>query len=126
MLTEIMGEGLSLLSREALNRWDSDNLLVFEPYAYEALKAANKKIFGLEGLVSYHLHQADFLLSFGADFLETWLSPVEYARKFKKMHALKNGEKGFFIHISPYQSMTGANADLWGSCLPGSIGKMAC
>ena len=120
MLTEIMGEGLSLLSREALNRWDSGSLLVFEPYAYEALKTANKKIFGLEGLVSYHLHQADFLLSFGADFLETWLSPVEYARKFKKMHAVKNGEKGFFIHISPYQSMTGANADLWGSCLPGS------
>ena len=49
ILTEIMGEGLSLLSREALNRWESDSLLVFEPYAYEALKTANKKIFGLEG-----------------------------------------------------------------------------
>lgn len=125
LMTEIAGEGLTTLFREVLKRWQSDSLLIFEPYAYESLKTANEKIFGVEGLVSYHLHRSDFLLSFGADFLETWLSPVEYARKFKQMNALKNGEKGIFIHISPFQSMTGANADLWGSCMPGSEATIA-
>ena len=82
------------------------------------MKAANQKVFGQEGVFRYRLEKADVLVSFGADFLETWLSPVEYARKFKEMHALRNGEKGFFAHISPYQSLTCANADLWLSCFP--------
>jgi len=125
MLTEVAGEGLVGLFRETLKRWESDSLLLFEPFAYESLKTANEKIFGLEGLVSYRLQEADFLLSLGADFLETWLSPVEYARKFKQMHALKNGEKGLFIHVSPFQSMTGANADLWVSCVPGTEATIA-
>ncbi len=125
MVTEVVGEGLYGLFRDALKRWESDSLILFEPYAYESLKTANEKIFGLEGLVSYRLQEADFLLSLGADFLETWLSPVEYARKFKQMHALKNGEKALFIHVSPFQSMTGANADLWVSCAPGSEATIA-
>ena len=45
------------------------------------------------------------LVSFGADFLETWLSPVDYAGRFRDMHALKNGRKGVFFHIGPFQSM---------------------
>jgi hypothetical protein len=34
------------------------------------------------------------LVGFGADFLETWLSPVEYARKFKAMHMLSQRQQG--------------------------------
>jgi molybdopterin-containing oxidoreductase family iron-sulfur binding subunit len=71
------------------------------------------------------MEDADVLLSFGADFLETWLSPVEYARKFKAMHAMKAGKKGLFFHISPYQSLTAANADLWISCRPGTEAAVA-
>lgn len=125
LVTEAVGESLIGLFTESLKRWESDSLLVFEPYAYESLKTANEKIFGLEGLVSYLIEKADFLLSFGADFLETWLSPVEYARKFKEMHALRNGNKGRFIHVSPFQSLTGANADLWASCAPGTEATIA-
>jgi Fe-S-cluster-containing dehydrogenase component/anaerobic selenocysteine-containing dehydrogenase len=118
MLTEAVGETLITLFREALRKWGSEPPLVFEPFAYESLKAANRQVFGLEGIASYRMEEADFLLSFGADFLETWLSPVEYGRKFKKMHALNDGKKGFFVQISPYQSLTCANADLWLSCSP--------
>jgi len=99
--------------------------LVFEPFAYEALKVANEKVFGVKGLPSYRMDQADALVSFGADFLETWISPVEYARKFKDMHALQAGRKGVFVHISPYRSLTGANADLWLACRPGSQAVVA-
>jgi molybdopterin-containing oxidoreductase family iron-sulfur binding subunit len=118
MLTEAVGESLSSLFTESLRQWRSDDLLVFEPYAYESLKTANQRIFGVDGLASYRMEEADLLVSFGADFLETWLSPVEYARKFKEMHALRGREKPLFFHVSPYQSMTCANADLWLSCKP--------
>jgi molybdopterin-containing oxidoreductase family iron-sulfur binding subunit len=120
IVTEIVGESLLKLMGETLDNWGSTKPLIFEPYAYEALREANLQVFGLEGLPSYQLDKADFLLSFGADFVETWLSPVEYARKFKDMHGLKGRDKALFFHVSPYQSITGANADLWFSCAPDS------
>ena len=119
MLTQIEGESLLNLFAQSLEKWRSSGPLVFEPFAYESLKSANEKVFGLNGLISYHLQDADMLVSFGADFLETWLSPVEYAQKFKDMQALKDGGKNLFFHISPYQSLTAANADQWMPCTPG-------
>ena len=125
MLTEVVGDTLLNLFGRSLNQWDSIGPMVFEPFGYESLKAANEKVFGIKGLPSYHMEKADLLVSFGADFLETWLSPVEYARKFKEMHSLHDGKKGFFVYISPYQSLTGANSDLWISCNPGKEAMIA-
>lgn len=118
MLTEVIGQSLMRLSKKSLQEWNSREILVFEPFGYESLKKANRRIFGVDGLVSYHMERADLLVSFGADFLETWLSPVEYAWKFKAMHGIKKNRKGLFFHISPYQSLTGANADHWLLCHP--------
>jgi len=119
LVTECVGTTQLRLFTEALKSWRSGGPIVCEPFAYEALKTANKQVFQMDGLVSYRIENADVLLSFGADFLETWLSPVEYAIKFKAMHAYRNRQKGYFFHISPYQSLTAANADLWMSCNPG-------
>jgi anaerobic selenocysteine-containing dehydrogenase/Fe-S-cluster-containing dehydrogenase component len=120
MLTEVVGKSLLALFSDALKRRNAREPMVYEPFAYESLKTANEKVFGRKELVSYHMHEADMLVSFGADFLETWLSPVEYAHKFKTMHAFKNGRKTPFYHLSPIQSLTGANADYWMACNPGS------
>jgi molybdopterin-containing oxidoreductase family iron-sulfur binding subunit len=125
MISEVVGDSMLSLFRDALRQWRSEEPLRYEPYAYESLKTANDEVFGIEGLPSYHMEKADVLVSFGADFLETWLSPVEYARKFKIMHAVDNGQKGCFFHISPYQSLTGANADLWIPCHPAGVTAIA-
>jgi molybdopterin-containing oxidoreductase family iron-sulfur binding subunit len=125
MLTEVVGEGLMDLLVETLNNWNSAKPLVYEPFAYEALKTANEMIFGAAVLPSYQLDQADLLVSFGADFLETWLSPVQYSSKFKKMHAVNNNGKGIFIQISAVQNLTAVNADKWLSCRPGSEATVA-
>jgi anaerobic selenocysteine-containing dehydrogenase/Fe-S-cluster-containing dehydrogenase component len=125
MLTETVGQSFMQLLTDALQNLNSPPPLVFESYAYESLKTANKLVFGVNGLASYHMDQADFLVSFGADFLETWLSPVEYAWKFKAMHALQTSTKNAFYHVSPVQSLTGANADRWIACNPGSESLIA-
>ena len=125
MLTETVGESLMNLLTAALTNLNSQPSLVFEPYAYESLKTAHEKVFDVDGLVSYRMDKADILVSFGADFLETWLSPVEYAWKFKAMHTLRDGNKNLFFQISPYQSLTGANADHWLACKPGSEAVIA-
>lgn len=120
LISEVVGDTLSRVFQDVLQQWKSDGPLLFEPHAFESLKAAHDMVFGAPVLPSYHMDQADILVGFGADFLETWLSPVEYARKFKAMHALHNGRKGVFIQISPFQSLTAANADHWMACRPGS------
>ena len=120
MLTETVGDSMMTLFAVVMQNLQSREPLVFEPFAYESLKTANEKVFGVNGLVSYHMGKADVLLSFGADFLETWLSPVEYARKFKEMNAYGNDRKNLFFQVSPLQSLTGANADHWLACKPGS------
>jgi molybdopterin-containing oxidoreductase family iron-sulfur binding subunit len=120
MLSEVVGDSLLNLFSAALRNWNAQGPLIYEPFGYEALKTANETVFGLNGLPSYHMDKADILVSFGADFLETWLSPVEYAWKFKAMHAVANNKKGLFFHVGPYLSMTGANADHWMACSPGS------
>ncbi|UCE53311.1 MAG: 4Fe-4S dicluster domain-containing protein [Desulfobacterales bacterium] len=125
MLTEVVGDSMLRLFTATLENWNSQGPLVFEPYAYESLKSANEQIFGVSGLPSYRLDQADVLLAFGADFLETWLSPVEYAWKFKAMHTVNHTKKGVYFHVSPVQSLTGANADFWLACNPGSEATIA-
>ncbi len=125
MLTEVVGESMLSFLTAALENWKSQAPLVFEPYAYESLKSANEQIFGIKGLPSYRMDRADVLVSFGADFLETWLSPVEYAWKFKAMHGVNNLNKGVCFHVSPVQSLTGVNADKWLACNPGSEATVA-
>ncbi len=120
MLTDLPGESLQDLLESAADQWKSDPPVIFEPLSCESLKAAGEVLFERPALPDYAIEDSDFLLSFGADFVETWLSPVSYARRFKEMHALLNGGKGLFFHVSPHQSLTAANADRWLCCRPGS------
>ena len=42
--------------------------IVYEPFAYEPLRQANKIVFGTAQIPDYRIDQADFLISFGAEF----------------------------------------------------------
>jgi anaerobic selenocysteine-containing dehydrogenase/Fe-S-cluster-containing dehydrogenase component len=99
--------------------------LTFEPFGYEALRAANRIVFNRDAIPHYALEAADVVVSFGADFLETWLSNVAHARAFNAMHAFGQGRAGTFIHIEPRQSLTAANADEWVRNAPGTEGLLA-
>ncbi len=82
-----------------------------EAFAYEALRAANGRLFGRSVIPRYRLDQCDFILSFGADFLESWISNVEFAWQFSEMHHRPPEYTGEMVYIGPRQSMTAANAD---------------
>ena len=124
-LSEVVGDTTLAAITLFMDAVKSGPPVLFEPFAYESLKAANAMTFGLDGLCSYRIDGADVLVGFGADFLETWLSPVEYARKFKAMHGYRDGGKGLFIHVGPYQSVTAVNADHWLSVRCGTEAAVA-
>ncbi|MCL5282584.1 MAG: molybdopterin-binding oxidoreductase, partial [Planctomycetes bacterium] len=83
----------------------------YEAFDYEPLRAAHEKLFGQAVLPRYDLAECDFLLSFGAEFLETWISNVEFAGQFAQMHHRGPEYRGEFVYIGPKLSMTAANAD---------------
>jgi molybdopterin-containing oxidoreductase family iron-sulfur binding subunit len=113
------------LVREWLGAFGSRNHLVFEPFGYEALHQANRDVFGTDAIPSYRLADAQYVLSFGADFLETWLSPVEQTGGFAAMHGYHDGRMGRYVHVEPRMSMTAMSADEWIAPVPGTEGLVA-
>jgi molybdopterin-containing oxidoreductase family iron-sulfur binding subunit len=99
--------------------------ITYEPLGYEALRAANRITYGKDSIPYYAIAEASYLLSFGADFLETWLQPVQSARGFAEMHGFAHGRTGTFVQIEPRLSMTGASADDWLRNAPGTEGLLA-
>ena len=96
--------------------------VIHDPLDDSALRAAVDIAFGVRALPRYDIAAADLLVSFGADFLETWISPVRFAADFAAMHAADHGEKGRFVFVGPRLSLTGQNADEW---IPARAGSEA-
>ena len=94
-------------------------LLLYESFAYEPLRQANRFVFQYDGFPHYRIDQADFLISFGAGFLETWISNLEFARQFAVFHSLQPKGKNPFIFVGPRLSLTANNADQWIVVPPG-------
>src|SRR2546426_3437448 len=100
----------------------------YEPFGFEALRAGNRLAFGTASLPTYDFANAKYLLSFGADFLDTWLSPVEFQNGFSRSHAFDSGRPASmakFVYVGPRLSVTGMNADEWIAARPGTEGTLA-
>ncbi|MHC1728815.1 MAG: molybdopterin-dependent oxidoreductase [Syntrophobacteraceae bacterium] len=94
--------------------------VTYEPYSYEPLRKANATVFGIDAIPAYKFDELDFLISFNAGFLETWISNLEFARQYGSFHPLKGDRKNTFIFVGPRLSMTANNADLWITTRPGT------
>ena len=133
LVTEKLGaaKGRTLL----LTGWESGSLesvagefaraaggrhVMWEPFGYESIRAANRATFGVDAVPSYDVGDARCLISFGADFLETFAAPVDQARGYARMRATRHDGGGQFITVEPRLSTTGANADEWVAPKPGT------
>ena len=86
-------------------------VIFHEPFNYQPLREAHGQLFARPVVPRYRLEQADYILSFAADFLETWVSPVEFAGKQAARQAYQDGRIGRMDYVGPRLSMTAANAD---------------
>src|SRR5690242_12182370 len=97
--------------------------VTYEPFAFEALREGNRLTFGTPAIPWYDFANARYIVSFGADFMETWLSPVGYQNGFTRAHAFESGRDGSmakFVSVAPRLSLTGMSADEWIAAKPGS------
>jgi anaerobic selenocysteine-containing dehydrogenase len=87
--------------------------------ARATLVRAAQDTFGQSGLPFFDIAGADVVFSFGANFLETWLSPVAQTRSFAKMRQGAD-QRGYFVQFESRMSQTGAKADEWIPVAPGT------
>jgi anaerobic selenocysteine-containing dehydrogenase/Fe-S-cluster-containing dehydrogenase component len=99
--------------------------LRYEAFAYEPLREASRLTFGTASVPDHDFAAATYVLSFGADFLETWLSPVEYTHAFAEAHHYRQGAMARFVAIEPRRGLTGFSADEWIAPKPGTEGLVA-
>ncbi|ALP54594.1 hypothetical protein Tel_16345 [Candidatus Tenderia electrophaga] len=107
---------------EALNEaWGSKDHYVYEAVNNAVGKAVNEAVLG-DPMPAYRIDKAKSILSFGADFLGTWMSPVHFSREYVKF---RGGDRGVLIQVEPKMTLTGGNADLWVAARPGTEGVLA-
>src|SRR5262249_57110581 len=71
----------------------------FEPFGHEAIRAANRAAFGREAVPQYAFEDAQFILNFGADWVETWINNVALPAGFARMHAFREGRTRTYVHV---------------------------
>jgi anaerobic selenocysteine-containing dehydrogenase len=89
------------------------------------LSRAAEELLGQPGLPFFDIGNSDLVLSFGANFLETWISPVAYHRGFAQMRRGDPKRRGYFIQFEARMSSTAAKADQWVPIRPGTEGLVA-
>ena len=116
-LDELFAQFISLLGSDHYQQYD---------FTYPgALLAANKISFGTDRLPYYDIKNADYLLSFGADYLGTWISPVHHSLAYGHLRQGREHRRGKTVQIEPRMSLSGANADEWIAARPGTEGLLA-
>ncbi|HEX9107739.1 MAG TPA: molybdopterin dinucleotide binding domain-containing protein, partial [Longimicrobiales bacterium] len=94
--------------------------VIYEGFAWEPIRAANRLLFGVDAVPVHDFSQAEVVVNFGADFLETWLSPVDYAHGFVQGNAYRDGKRGKLYAFSAHQTLTDMNAEEWLPIAPGT------
>ncbi len=137
-LREARGKGIAFVTGlesgsfgELIDGWMKEiggRHVTCEPFAFEALREGNRLAFGTAAIPSYDFANARYVVSFGADFMETWLSPVAYQNGFSRAHGFDAGRAASmakFVYVGPRLALTGMSADEWIAAAPGTEGMLA-
>lgn len=97
-----------------LSGFEDSKHIVYEPVSTSAIKLAHSRTHDIYSTPAFHFDDAKLVVSFDADFLGTWISPVQFTKDYSKARDLKNGQKEISKHIQfeSRMSPTGANADV--------------
>ena len=83
----------------------------YDAISYNGMLEANLASFGVRALPTYHLDKADVIVSFGADFLNSWLN-VDFERQYVANRNPKTGKMSRHFQIESNLSLSGSNADV--------------
>ncbi|MEZ4948423.1 MAG: TAT-variant-translocated molybdopterin oxidoreductase [Saprospiraceae bacterium] len=94
-------------------KYPNTEVVTYDPVSSSAILEANQESFGQATIPDYRFDRASVIVSVGADFLGTWISPVEYAGQYIKNRKVegKGAKMSRHIQVESTMSLTGSNAD---------------
>ncbi|MBS1775818.1 MAG: TAT-variant-translocated molybdopterin oxidoreductase [Bacteroidetes bacterium] len=127
----LTGSILSPTTKEVINqfiaKFPTVKHIVYDPISYSGMLQANEASYGKRALPSYQFDQAQTIFSLGADFLGTWLSPIEFAKQYSagRRIGVKNLKMSKHYQVESIHTITGAKADERAVCKPSEMGAVA-
>lgn len=114
-------------TKEIIAKFPNLKHVQYDAVSYSGMLMANEASGFGRKLPSYKFDAAKVIVSLGADFLGTWLSPVEFARDYSKGRKIneKNPSMSKHYHFESHLSMTGSNADERFTHRPSETGSVA-
>ncbi len=117
----VSGHQRALIESYLVAAGSAGNLFVFDTLPPSVGHAVNESMLG-HAMPKFNFERASLIMSFGADFLGTWMSPVHFAREYARF---RDAPRGTLIQIESKMTLTGANADRWIAVRPGSEQMLA-
>ncbi len=116
---------LKVLVQNYVEALGSKNHFVYDLLASKVNRSAAEKLYGIS-TPHFQIAKAKVILSFGADFLNTWESPVHFSAQYAEFRKANDSKpRGVLIQAEPKMTLTGANADRWIAIKPGTEGEFA-
>ena len=96
-----------------LSQFSDAKHITYQPVSNDSIRQAHLQSHGVSAVPSYRFDKAKVVVSFSADFLGTWISPVRFTRDYARARSLQNGQHEMLRHVQfeSRMSLTGSNAD---------------
>lgn len=99
--------------KEFVSTYPNSEIVPYSPISYSGITRANKASIGKPIIPAYNFEKADVIVSFGADFLGTWISPLKFHADYSKNRVpSKEGKMSKHYQFESLMSLTGSNADV--------------
>ena len=104
---------VSVTTKDIIAKFPNLKHFQYDAVSYSGMILANEASGFGRKIPSYNFGEAKVIVSLGADFLGTWLSPVEFAKGYSKGRKIdeKNPSMSKHYHFEGHLSLTGSNAD---------------
>ena len=109
----LSGPGLKAVVAEFQAHFPGAQHVVYEAEQIGAISAAHALTHQKAVVPGIHLDRADYILSFGADYLGTWLQPAAFTKQWQKGRTIgaDNKKMSHTVQVETRLSLTGSNAD---------------
>lgn len=100
--------------------------ITYDAVSYSGMLLANEASYGKRSIPSYQFNLAKTIVSIGADFLGTWLSPAEYSKQYSEARKVsaKKPEMARHYQFEAIHTISGAAADVRATCKPSEYGAV--
>ena len=104
-------EGETNLDEESVNAGASFDHIQYDPVSYQGIRKANEKSFGDAIIPDYDFSKAKTIVSFSADFLNSWLLPTQFTSQYITRRNPDGDWMSKHYQFESNMSVTGSNAD---------------